>query len=99
MYVRACAQMGVYMGDIGWQMMGVISAKWRNGATQALGLGDTLEFSKLEGATQDILTCNVEEVRSFKSSRYPAHTPFPHASSFPVSLRAPTVCIGYVGNT
>jgi len=29
---------------------------------QALGLGDTLQFSKLEGGTEDILSCNVEEV-------------------------------------
>ena len=29
---------------------------------QALGLGDTLHFSKLEGGTEDILSCNVEEV-------------------------------------
>lgn len=31
-------------------------------AKQALGLGDTLEISKLDGGTQDVLSCNVKEV-------------------------------------
>ena len=29
---------------------------------QTLGLGDTMNITKLEGGTQDILSCNVEEV-------------------------------------
>ena len=29
---------------------------------QTLGLGDTMDITKLEGATEDVLSCNVDEV-------------------------------------
>ena len=29
---------------------------------QTLGLGDTMDITKLDGGTEDILSCNVEEV-------------------------------------
>jgi len=40
----------------------ILSLRVHASLSQALGLGDTLDFSKLEGVMQDILTCNVQEV-------------------------------------